>query len=85
MVSLNKLAVLIAVTGAVVYGARLVERVNAVRHRAVSRRAGRGDAAARRWMQGESLKECPSCGVYVSRNANCACGRNAHTDTQSSH
>ena len=48
MLTLNKLAVLIAITGAVLYGARLMERVNAIRRAAIDRNAARAGAGARR-------------------------------------
>ena len=68
MFSVQKLATLIAVTGAVVYGSRLIGRVGEIR-RAMARGRSRPEPGARRWVRGESLHHCSRCDVYVSRGA----------------
>ena len=74
MFTVQKLAALVAITGTVLYGARLIGRLDELRRAAV-RGQGRPERGARRWVRGESLQHCPQCGVYVSRGAAGSCDR----------
>ena len=79
MFTVQKLAALVAITGAVVYGSRLVSRLDDLRRAAV-RGKSRPERGARQWVQGESLRQCPLCGVYVSRGAARNCDRSGCPD-----
>lgn len=74
MFSVQKLATLVALAGAVVYGSRLIGRLDSLRREAV-RGQSSPDAGARRWVRGESLQHCGVCGAYVSRGAARSCVR----------
>ncbi|NBC32137.1 MAG: hypothetical protein GVY13_05615 [Alphaproteobacteria bacterium] len=75
MFSVQKLAALVALTGAVVYGSRLIGRLDSLRREAVRSGGAAADAGARRWVRGESLRHCGVCGAYVSRGAARSCAR----------
>ena len=76
MFTVQKLATLIAVTGAVLYGSRLISRLDSLRREAVRSKAGSGaETGARRWVRGESLQHCGACGAYVSRGTARSCAR----------
>jgi hypothetical protein len=72
MFTLQKLAVLIAIIGAVWYAFRLADRLQAARRAAV-RRTGPGDHA--RQVAGQTLLPCPACGTYLARGSAGPCGR----------
>ena len=74
MFTVQKLAALVAITGTVLYGAKLIGRLDEVR-RAVVRNRSRPEPGARKWVRGENLHQCSRCGVYVSRGADCRCDR----------
>lgn len=67
MFTLHKLAVLIVIIGALLYGARLVARLNAVRRAVIA--GGRPMRLDRR-----DLVECRVCGVYVTSESRMPCG-----------
>jgi hypothetical protein len=72
MFTLQKLAVLIAIIGAVWYAFRLADRLQSVRRAAV-RRTGPGGRAQQ--VAGQTLLPCPACGTYLARGSAGPCGR----------
>lgn len=66
MFSLPKLLVLGAIILAVIYGFKLVSRVNRQREETAKRDRPRTTQAERGRVEAEDLVQCPKCGAYVA-------------------
>lgn len=82
MLSLPKLLLLALVIGAVWFGWRWFQRVDAVRRDQLRRQAApqpapRRDpgAEAPRGAAAEDMEKCPECGAYVAPRSATSCGR----------
>ena len=71
MFTLQKLAALIAIIGAVWYGFRLVERLQGMRRAAAPPSDGDNPAQFGR----QELRRCETCGVFVAARSAGACSR----------
>jgi uncharacterized protein len=85
MFSFSKLLLLALVIGAVWYGWRWFQRVDAVRREQLRRQAAPQPTAASprrdaqpepvRSVPAEDMEKCPECGAYVAPRSAVSCGR----------
>ncbi|HYG88222.1 MAG TPA: hypothetical protein VD978_18410 [Azospirillum sp.] len=83
MLSFSKLLLLVLVIGAVWFGWRWFQRVDAVRREQVRRQAAPPPASPRRdtyaeparGPSAEDMEKCPECGAYVAPRSAVSCGR----------